>query len=48
MKRFEEIEELGGDVAPSTFLSELTDGKNVSHEATKPRGCSNAALIQVF
>jgi hypothetical protein len=37
-----------GDVAPTTFSCRLAAGKNVSREATKPRGCLNAALIPVF
>jgi hypothetical protein len=38
----------GVDVSPSILCCQLPAGENVSHEATKPRGRSNAALYRCF
>ncbi len=38
----------GGDDAPTTSNWQLPAGENVSREAVKPRGRSNAALYRWF
>ncbi len=41
-------EDVRGDVAPSNFSLRLPPGENVSREATRTRGRSNAALYRWF
>ncbi len=44
----EKAEDVRGDVAPSNFSWRLPAGENVSREAVKLRGRSNAALYRWF